>query len=353
MNLVRFASALLAVTLVMGCAGPRSSRGASDGPAETAGIAASTDSGTDIIDFRAGTESDARTGHRDRPVSEAGDEKKIDLEQRYVALRMVAKSLRSLASDAERGRHMAEAFDRLFPEPAESTVAMGDPRGVRAHLNALSELGFYQHGRAEAGQALMLLHALEQAGAVLPGDAEHAQAVLIIARRFEDAAELAGRYSHLEKVPAFRRLDAPAARSIWAVEEGPTLTQLAAPLPPGLQLVVTSHPHCGFSAQLLADAEDDEELRGLLSGALWLTPVGDHLSTKSIAEWNERAPWASLHLVNAHAEWPEISDWTTPVFHFVKDGQVLEKVVGWPRDGRREELMTAARRSGLLEEASE
>lgn len=413
MNVSRIPHALLAIVLATGCVNARSSVGSAEGARGTVSSHAESESVSEIIGSRAeldaylaanettpldalsppakerflrslefkegrlvhadllgdlstqmnreegiqilrlfGAEPYARTIYPEGHVPEPRYKTETEVEQRYAALRHVERSFARSASDAERARQMAEAFDRLFPDPAEITIAGKSVRNIRAHLKAVDLMGPYAHSRAGADEVLQLFHALEQAGAVLPRDAERAQGGLIIARRFEEAAELAGRYSHLEEVPAFRRLTVPTERSLWVVEEGPALTQVDAPMPPGPQLMVTSHPHCGPSAQLLEDAMNDEELKGLLSGALWLVPTGARLSTASIAAWNERAPWASLHLVNAHAEWPEITYWGTPTFYFVKDGDVLEKVVGWIPGESRGALMSAAQRLGLLEGAA-
>lgn len=406
--------AVLALILVMACAGPRGSGAASDGAGHASATNATKNPAPDFIGSRAeldaylaanettpldalsppakgrfleslefndgrlvgaelvgdlrsqlnreegtqilrlfGAESYADTIYPEGHVPEPRYPTETDLEQRHAALRAAARSLRGTPSEAERSRQMVEAHDRLFPEPAAATVARGEPRDVRARLKALSLMGVYRHGDRDADEALLLLQALEGAGVVLPGDAARAQGILIQARRFEEAAELADRFFTLNDVPGIRRLDLPVERSLWAIDEGPTLIQREVPKRSGLQLIVMSHPHCHFSTQLLEAAERDEELRSLLSEALWLAPVGSDLSAGSIREWNERTPWASLQLVNAVAEWPEIQDWATPTFHFVKDGQVKETVSGWIPEKSRAELMSAAERIGLLEGASE
>jgi hypothetical protein len=48
-------------------------------------------------------------------------------------------------------------------------------------------------------------------------------------------------------------------------------------------------------------------------------------------------------------DWPEIDNWGTPTFYFYHDGQLQGSVIGWPKAGREDELLTMLRRIRLLD----
>ena len=43
-----------------------------------------------------------------------------------------------------------------------------------------------------------------------------------------------------------------------------------------------------------------------------------------------------------------IDYWGTPTFYFLQNGVVRAKVTGWPKEGRRAELLAALRQVGLI-----
>jgi hypothetical protein len=413
MHITRFAPAFLAVTLVMGCTSPRSSGERAEAAQGSPTRQATAESAHEVIGSRAeleaylaahettpldalsppakerflgslrfgdeglmtfsgadlesqlteeegrrilrlfGAESYAGSVYPEGHVPEPRYERENDFERRHVALREAQKALEPSASAEERALKMEQAFARLFPDPAESTVSRAEERDLRAHLKALALMGTYRQGQVGAGEAFQLFQALEEARAVLPSDAARVQTMLIAARRFEDAAALAKRYPNLSAVPEFRRLTVPADRSLWAVEEGPRLVQQPPKDITGTQLIVIASPICSPTIRLATAALEDEELHRILSRATWLVPAFGSVLAEPVLDWNQRFDWAPLALVHDEAEWPEIRTWWTPTFYFVKDGQVLETVSGWIPEKSRPELMSAAERVGLLDDSSE
>jgi hypothetical protein len=57
--------------------------------------------------------------------------------------------------------------------------------------------------------------------------------------------------------------------------------------------------------------------------------------------WNHEHPAMQHTIAYRNDEWPMIDWWGTPTFYFIKDGAVIAKFVGWPKEGRRAELLTA------------
>jgi len=47
-------------------------------------------------------------------------------------------------------------------------------------------------------------------------------------------------------------------------------------------------------------------------------------------------------------EWPMIDRWYTPVFYFLRNGRLVSEVIGWPRAGRKTEIVAALQNVGLM-----
>jgi len=71
-------------------------------------------------------------------------------------------------------------------------------------------------------------------------------------------------------------------------------------------------------------------------------PPMRQLHVDRVALWNKLHPTQVMALAYKTKNWPIIDDWSTPIFYFVRNGIVVDKVVGWPKDGRNTPLLRAA-----------
>ena len=55
-----------------------------------------------------------------------------------------------------------------------------------------------------------------------------------------------------------------------------------------------------------------------------------------------------MSLADQRADWPALDSWGTPTFYFFQRGALVSKVRGWPRAGRRAELLAGMHAIGLL-----
>lgn len=46
-------------------------------------------------------------------------------------------------------------------------------------------------------------------------------------------------------------------------------------------------------------------------------------------------------------DWPFVDDWSSPTFYFLRQGKLVAKVTGWPKEGRRAEFSAALHQLGL------
>lgn len=180
---------------------------------------------------------------------------------------------------------------------------------------------------------------------------------LLAARRFEDAGHLAERYPDIEWSPLPELVDPFPAdqkphRSVWLLSEdnGSLVRQQLET--EGLQLLVTSSFNCGFSRNAAEDIATDPVLGPVFEQeAIWLMLPPGFETIDGAMEWNRRNPDAPARLMYSRDEWPILTDWQTPVFHVLRDGRVLDTVVGWPRgEGKtREALIEMLARNDLIE----
>jgi hypothetical protein len=131
--------------------------------------------------------------------------------------------------------------------------------------------------------------------------------------------------------------------------DGTRLTRQALDLT-GTRLVVTASHGCGFSRTAAADIAADPVLGPAFARrATWLMlPPGAEGIDGAIA-WNRLFPQAPPRLMYGRDAWPHFADWRTPVFHVLRDGRIVDALVGWPRDDgtAREALIDMLRRHDL------
>ena len=72
-------------------------------------------------------------------------------------------------------------------------------------------------------------------------------------------------------------------------------------------------------------------------------------SVDLVGDWNAQHPELPMAFMYARSDWPMFHAWGTPTFYFFRDGKLDQTVEGWPEEGRRDALIEAATRVGLLE----
>lgn len=99
----------------------------------------------------------------------------------------------------------------------------------------------------------------------------------------------------------------------------------------GKQTQIIAIGGCHFADDAMRDIDADPELQRAFANARWLLPQE---ATGSL----DRTRDSRLVAVYRRDEYPMTDEWSSPVFYFLRDGAVVHKVVGWPKQGRRDEL---------------
>jgi len=159
------------------------------------------------------------------------------------------------------------------------------------------------------------------------------------------AAEMAGTYAPEERYARdmVAILDELSRRGdATKIHSGATYRMLVAVRDlDGARRGAAKYPTATFEA-LPTVRMDPQPAKGL--GVLYL-PV--------LQRWNREHRDYPVALVVRQTEWTFVDYWNTPTFYFLKDGVVVEKVVGWPKAGHRDELLSASRKAGLIRSPAE
>lgn len=129
------------------------------------------------------------------------------------------------------------------------------------------------------------------------------------------------------------------------------LVRQALPLPSGEQagqarLVISFQPGCMFCRRAAEAALQDPDLGTLLGRcAIWATYPDGNFNYAHYAQWLQRYPANPLWMV---ADWSPLGlakPRATPIFHVIRNGQAVATVSGWPKEGRKAELLAALRQA--------
>lgn len=118
----------------------------------------------------------------------------------------------------------------------------------------------------------------------------------------------------------------------------------------GAQIIVVSHPGCGFSRAALEFFEKNAELATpLINHITWLVPQSRTFPFDPILDWNRFARNTELTLVYREDALPEsVGTTATPVFFFFKNGERIRVIEGWPGDDQFEVIVDAADDIGIM-----
>lgn len=236
------------------------------------------------------------------------------------------------------GARSAEDLEALFGAAERMTNYFAEPRYVAAMAAALAEL--------------------EHRGAATPKHITRLFPALLQTRQLERARALRGAHpaAALPAVPTLRSVSSrvAAAPRLWAPAPGatdaaPALLERDLDVSRDAQILVVANPFCHFALAAVAALDADAELAPLFAArSTWLTPQDGFFAIDEANAWNRAHPALPIAFSAARDEWPLIDDWATPTFYFLARGRLVAKVSGWPKEGRRAELLAALHQLGLL-----
>ena len=126
-----------------------------------------------------------------------------------------------------------------------------------------------------------------------------------------------------------------------------TLTERFVDLSHGAQVIVWSAPNCHFCAQAASDIEADAGLRKAFAAhAIWVDRPISGLDQDAMLDWSARHPEAPITVMLDPAGWIIPRSLGTPDFLFLRDGRLVEDIVGW-QPGHEDDVRRAFRAIGV------
>jgi hypothetical protein len=118
-------------------------------------------------------------------------------------------------------------------------------------------------------------------------------------------------------------------------------------------VLVYSPIGCGFSRAAFASIGKDSVVTQHFDkyAHYILSPFEEHAAPASHEEF-DYLDGERFFYVYSKAGWPIITYWGSPGFYFVKDGQPVQHVVGWPRDREAEWMQKLAEGFAAIEDKS-
>lgn len=108
------------------------------------------------------------------------------------------------------------------------------------------------------------------------------------------------------------------------------------------QVLVLASTGCHYSQNAARDIDADPALRKRFrEHAQWIAPTDELVAFDAVQQWNHAHPALPLAIANDNRDLPMVSRLDTPTFYFLRNGKVVDTVVGWPGDSQREMLRAA------------
>ena len=109
----------------------------------------------------------------------------------------------------------------------------------------------------------------------------------------------------------------------------------------GNKVVLVSNPLCSFCQRAFQDFSPSTR-KFLSSNGVIVTPISKAHAAVEVAaveEWNRENPQFIHEMIPLKAKLTGLSTRSTPQFYFFKEGKLIGKVVGWPKDGSNEKAV--------------
>ena len=258
----------------------------------------------------------------------------ISQDDRGPEIEQLAEITRNLSRTTRAGM-IAQRYHSLYPK---KDLNLFSKEELRARFDSANIAVFYSHDQKIAGEMISLYNTLHAKGAEKPEDLFTVAGAQIISRNFDRFDEISGSESLPKEfhIPAIE--DHISNESIkWQILS-PFPNKLVRenfPIDKGAYVIIVSNPLCGFSIAASKAIQSDGDLSNFLSKhGLWRVPPARRLYNNEAVAWNASHPSQKMVLAYKNESWPIIDDWSTPIFYFIKNGAVVDKVTGWPKNGQ-------------------
>lgn len=258
-----------------------------------------------------------------------------------------ASSLR----DEALARFVAAYFDTHFDRSVDWNQLSAEE--LEAEFKAADLAAFHTMSPVYVERMSLALARLQSHGLATPSQYKLLYGDSLLAGMYDQARQL--QMSHprlnLPPVPSITALDvSPESGDLFLLARSTDELQVVErDDSSGTEIVIISHPLCHFSARAFEAITAEGELREVFSDhAVWVVPPQRRLYTDEILEWAKQDSSQSILQAFRPPAGSIFQTRTTPTFFFIKDGEVVDKLVGWPEGGNMQALKAKMVGHGML-----
>ncbi|MBU2704746.1 hypothetical protein KCM76_02065 [Zooshikella marina] len=182
---------------------------------------------------------------------------------------------------------------------------------------------------------------------------ERMHSAYISVRQFEQARQLEYTFSDigLPITPSIELLETHERTLLRLADNGKKLVQETFSFPKGGYVVVISSPMCGFSRRFMEWLRQQPSLFNIFAKhSIWITPVDGYFNIEEMLKSNRRNKPIHIKYTYSSTDWPEITYWGTPTLYFYNNGELKKQIIGWPKEGRGQEVLTGLKEISLLKQ---
>jgi hypothetical protein len=265
----------------------------------------------------------------------AADPELTHVETDYLAFDRVSEAH---VAKADRAAALAAFYDVHFrPLQVPPELVRQSDRDLAALFRAASTVAYYDPRSSRLDELQADLAQLERRKLSTPDQYRDVYGALYQARRFPEMAKFAATHADLGLSPAIEATEPVSPDQLHGllnVISDHSVRPSVADLTHGTSLVVISNPGCHFTQYAVAAIEHDDDLKAIMSEhSVWIAPPDRNIDLNAFVSWNAAHPVARISLADSKVSWPEVDLWQTPVFLYFKDGKLVDRVIGWPKEG--------------------
>lgn len=234
-----------------------------------------------------------------------------------------------------------EALSDTYLASIDTASLSGECQSIRRDsaediFDATALVAIYRRDDEWVDRTVCVYRALNRSGLAARRHHRLLHGLLVSVHRFGDANDLQRRYAI--DVPILPTLpDSNGAKlgviKMTGVDE---FQALSLPIngPTGVQVVAIVHPYCGFSTRALDALLNDPEHAWLRPHLQLVVARESVWPEAAIREWSTQHPEYPMHVQDMGSGWASLETLETPIFHLLRDGELIISTKGWSGDGK-------------------
>ncbi|MCF6287830.1 MAG: hypothetical protein L3J53_01160 [Proteobacteria bacterium] len=240
--------------------------------------------------------------------------------------------------------HVALYKEQILPRLKQKSCAKMDKQELHIINKLLGSLVFYSHDTDLTKMRLFCFNQLNKIEKQNKKAITRIYNYLYSERLFDEAKEFYNKHSALgvEMLPHIIDVGKkPVKYSVLTVDSTRENTFLRKSFDYSDYdgIIVNTTPLCGFSQYLISELSKDKGLSlFMMNNSTWLSFPGRAQYFQAMVDWKQKYPYAEISIIENISDFKTIEYEGTPTMFFLKNGEVKDTLVGWPKEGRMTQL---------------